>query len=418
MPQGKVYLVGAGLAGLSAAVTLADAGVAVELIEAAGQAGGRCRSYFDPALNQVIDNGNHLILSGNRAVYSYLRTIGAEDRLAGPAHATFDFADARTGERWALKPNEGAIPWWIFSTARRVPHTRATDYRAVAELMLTSTDRPVSDVTTCEGALWERLLQPFLLAALNTEAKAGSSALAAAVIRETLAKSGGCYRPRIASPTLAAAFIEPALAFLKQRGAEVKLNQRLRALELNNNCAKSFMVQERNIVLHPNDLMILATPPWVTADLLPGIEVPDEFRAIVNGHFKAAPLADAPAMLGVIGGTVEWIFAFEDRIAVTVSGADWLVDRDREALAQLLWADVAKLYGISTELPPWQIVKEKRATFAATPEQNARRPPSRTRWQNVFLAGDWVQTGLPATIEGAIRSGQTAAQLALARMAV
>ena len=109
----------------------------------------------------------------------------------------------------------------------------------------------------------------------------------------------------------------------------------------------------------------------------------------------------------------EWVFAFPDRISVTVSGADRLLDDDREDLARRLWADVAGLHHLPAELPPWQIVKERRATFAATPEQNAKRPAARTQWDNLLLAGDWTATGLPATIEGALRSGRTAADLIL-----
>jgi len=97
---------------------------------------------------------------------------------------------------------------------------------------------------------------------------------------------------------------------------------------------------------------------------------------------------------------------------VTVSAADRLVDIEREALARQFWADISAAYGIDAPMPRWQIVKEKRATFAATPEQEAKRPPAATRWRNLFLAGDWTATGLPATIEGALRSGETAARLA------
>ena len=118
-------------------------------------------------------------------------------------------------------------------------------------------------------------------------------------------------------------------------------------------------------------------------------------------------------MLGVIGGTAEWIFTFHDRISVTISGADAIVDEERESLAVRIWEDVRKALNLDVPLPPWQIVKEKRATFAATPAQDALRPGPRGPIRNVILAGDWTQTGLPATIEGAIRSGDTAARLAL-----
>jgi hypothetical protein len=156
----------------------------------------------------------------------------------------------------------------------------------------------------------------------------------------------------------------------------------------------------------------------VARDLLPGLEAPDDFRSIVNAHFKYPAPAGASPMLGVIGGTAEWIFAFDDRISVTVSGADAIVDKDREELASILWANVTRALDISEPLPKWQIVKEKRATFAATPAQEAMRPIAKTGWRNFFLAGDWTDTGLPATIEGAVRSGEKAAALALRQLSL
>jgi phytoene dehydrogenase-like protein len=135
MTASTTHIVGAGLAGLAAAVRLTQAGNRVIVHEGAALAGGRCRSYHDPVLNMTIDNGNHLLLSGNWETLDYLRIIGAEDRLAGPATAEFPFLDLATKQRWLLQPSPGRIPWWIFDSARRVPDTRAGDYLSVLPLL-------------------------------------------------------------------------------------------------------------------------------------------------------------------------------------------------------------------------------------------------------------------------------------------
>ena len=390
----------------------------MEVSEAAAQAGGRCRSYFDPQLGSVIDNGNHLVMSGNHAVYDYLRIIGAEDRLTGPQTAAFDFVDLSTRDRWRLRPNPGPLPWWVASPARRVPGTKTADYLGLASLLRPKPGARVDQAIICEGPVWRRLMQPFLLAALNTDPAEGSAALAAAVVRETLAKGGKAYRPRVADPTLSAAFVDPALAYLKAQGGALTLGRRLKSVSFDGEWIDRLVFADGETAVAPGDTVILAAPPWTAQDLIPGLSAPDEFRAIVNGHFKIAPPPGSPAIIGVIGGTVEWIFAFEDRVSVTISDADRLVEFDRQTLAEQLWADVATVLGLPPALPPWQIVKEKRATFAATVEQDAKRPPAKTAWRNLILAGDWTQTGLPATIEGAVRSGFKAARLAMASTSV
>ena len=223
---------------------------------------------------------------------------------------------------------------------------------------------------------------------------------------------GRASRPRIAEPTLAAAFVDPALAWLEGQGTHLTLGRRLRALKFADDRVVALDFGAGEEPLAAGESVILAVPPWVAQALVPGLVVPTDFRAIVNAHFAYVPPPGVAPMLGVLGGTAEWIFAFPDRLSVTISAADALVELDRAELAARIWADIAAIHKLPATLPPWQIVKEKRATFAATPEQDAKRPPARTRWRNLFLAGDWTQTGLPATIEGALRSGETAARLA------
>jgi squalene-associated FAD-dependent desaturase len=418
MTPPRAFVIGAGLSGLSAATALAARGVKVDLIEGAASAGGRCRSYVDPVLDCVIDNGNHLVLSGNRAVFDYVKRIGSSACLTGPHEAHFDFVDLKSGARWAIAPNDGPLPWWVAAKSRRVPGTVPADYARFASLLWAGRRHTIAEAVACKGLLWERLMRPFLLAALNTEPEISSAALAGKVLRETLMKGGKACRPRIATPTLAAAFVDPALAFVADKGGAVRLGQRLRAIVFAPRHACALELPEATLPLSPRDALILAVPPWAAKELVPELKAPDEFRSIVNAHFRIAPPPGAPAMLGVINGTAEWIFSFADRISVTVSGADAIVDQDREALARTLWGDVARALGIEAALPPWQIVKERRATFAATPAQDALRPKARTRWRNLFLAGDWTDTGLPATIEGSLRSGEKAASLALRHLAL
>jgi squalene-associated FAD-dependent desaturase len=408
-----VYIIGAGLAGLSAAVRLADAGRKVVLIEASTQAGGRCRSYLDPVLDMTLDNGNHLVLSGNRDTFDYLRRIGAADRLTGPADARLAFYDVLQDQAWTIRPNDSPLAWWILSAARRVPGTRARDYLAILKLLGGATDTRIGDRIAPQGALWDRLLEPFLLAALNTKAEEGSATLAGAVIAESLARGGSAYCARIAHPTLSAAFIDPALAFLAARGARVRFASPVKSFRFEAGRVAALELADGPVALASDDSVILAAPAWISRALVPDLTTPTVFNAIVNGHFKIAPPAGLAPIVGVIGGAAEWIFAFPDRLSVTVSAADDLTDENREALAQALWADIAKVHRLGPEVPSWRIIKERRATFAATPEQNAKRPPARTAWRNLLLAGDWTATGLPATIEGAIRSGKTAATLAL-----
>ena len=413
MPK-TVHIIGAGISGLSAAVRLTNAGHAVHVHEATQQAGGRCRSYFDAATNLTIDNGNHLLLSGNRHALAYAKSIGTEAGLIGPKSAQFPFVDLATGQRWLLDLGDSRLPLWVFDESRRVPDTGIFDYLALAPLVWASASKPVGETIRCEGTLYQRLVQPLLLAALNVDPPVGSAGLAGAIVRETLLAGGQACRPLIARDGLSAILIEPAVKLLQQKGASVSLGHELRELAMTGDRVTGLKFGNDEIAIGSDDAIVMAVPPRAAATLLPDLRTPTRFRAIVNAHFRFDPPRDAPPILGVVGGLVEWLFAFPQRLSVTISAGDRLVDMPREELAQAIWRDVCTAAGVSGELPAWQIVRERRATFEATPEQNALRPKAATSLKNLFLAGDWTDTGLPATIEGSVRSGDHAADLVLA----
>ncbi|WP_050387136.1 hydroxysqualene dehydroxylase HpnE [Bradyrhizobium pachyrhizi] len=414
--QKTVHIIGAGISGLSAAVRLANGGYRVFVHEATQQAGGRCRSYFDAATNLTIDNGNHLLLSGNRHALSYARAIGTEAGLVGPARAQFPFVDLASGRRWQLDLGDSRLPLWVFDETRRVPDTSLRDYLALAPLAWAGTGALVGNTIPCKGTLYDRLVQPLLLAALNVDPPEGSAGLAGAIVRETLLAGGQACRPLIARDGLSSVLIEPAVKLLQEGGHSVRFSHELRALGMSGGRITELDFGNGDkVALGADDAVVLAVPPRAAAALLPGLKTPTKFRAIVNAHFRVDPPRDAAPILGVVGGLVEWLFAFPQRLSVTISNGDRLVDMPREELALAIWQEICEALGVSGDLPPWQIVRERRATFEATPEQNALRPGPATAQKNLFLAGDWTATGLPATIEGSVRSGDRAADLVLAR---
>jgi predicted NAD/FAD-dependent oxidoreductase len=270
----------------------------------------------------------------------------------------------------------------------------------------------VAEILDTRALLFRRLWQPLAVAALNTEVESGAASLLHRVLGESFGRGGAACRPLVPKEGLSESLVDPTLARLSALGAEVRMGSRLRGLVEAGSRIAALEFDEGRVDLGKGDAAVLAVTAPVAARLLPGLAAPEEFRAILNAHYRVAAPASAPLFVGLIGGTAEWVFRKREVLSVTVSAADRLMDTAAEELAPLLWREVARAYDLPSDpMPPWQIVKERRATFASTPAQLARRPKPATRWKNLVLAGDWTDTGLPATIEGAIRSGFAAAAL-------
>ncbi len=411
---GTVHIVGAGLAGLAAGVELTDKGVDVVVYEAAGHAGGRCRSLYDRTLGAMIDNGNHLIMAGNRATFRYLEAIGASDRFTTVAPARFPFLDLETGERWTVRPNQGPIPWWMFSPSGRIPGTKAVDYLRAARLPIAHRHATVAEVLGAARTLYKRLWEPLATAALNTDPSEAAARLLWPVVAETFLRGEAFCRPYVATDGLSHALIDPALA--KIGAGRVRFGHRLRGLDRDGARVTGLAFGRDDVALGSQDSLVLALPPAATKALLPDIEVPGESRTIVNAHFRldhAPLLPDQSPLMGLIGGVAQWLFVRGRMVSVTVSAADSLAAQTSETIATVLWRDVARALALDESRPsPSRVINERRATIAQTPVENQRRPSSETRFANLFLAGDWIDTGLPATIESAVRAGQHAAALA------
>ena len=413
-----VHIIGAGVSGLACATRLAKAGSDVALYEAANHAGGRARSFRDESLGCMIDNGNHMLLGANKATRAYLSDIGASDAVHELAPAAFPFVNAVTGERWRVRPGKGRLPFWLMSADRRVPGTTARDYvQQFARLYRAGKDDTVAGAVGTRSPLYEALWQPLCQATLNTNAGEASAMLLRSVVSETFLKGEAACRPVLFHKGLSAALVSPALRLLRDSGADVRLAARLRGLRWADHRVTALFFPEGMLRVGPQDAVVLAVPPDACRDIWPEAEPPQDARTIVNAHFKLdAPLSLPWEMpfLGVLGATTQWIFVRDNILSLTVSDADDLAERPNWDLANHLWGEVGRVLGFaSSRLPPWRVIRERRATFAQTPAQTNRRAGAGTSLHNLFLAGDWTDTGLPATIEGSVRSGHRAAAMAL-----
>ena len=198
---------------------------------------------------------------------TYLRRIGALDALDGPQECVFDFMDLASGERWRLRPNAGRLPWWIFSSDRRVPGTSASDYLGGIGLLTANARKTVTQALTPRGALWDRLWKPVLVSALNTQLDEASAQLAAAIVRESPRR----WRSRGASARAQArpgsAFVDPALAHLAAHGAEIRYGDRLRAIYFDDAGRMNSTSANARSRWRPRDTVILATPAWIAAEI-------------------------------------------------------------------------------------------------------------------------------------------------------
>ncbi len=432
-------VIGAGLSGLAASLAISAAGKKVHLFEGAGHAGGRCRSFHDKYLDRKIDNGNHFIMSANKQARAYLERIGASDQLTSPPFALYPFVDVKSQERWTLRFNEGPIPFWAFDQKTRIPGTKLSNYLAGLKIAMAGKSDSVAKAVGLGDAnsatskhaqpaqgnalLYKRLWEPLTLAVLNTTPQLGQAKLLWSVLRQTFALGGQSCIPMTGKNGLGAAFIEPAVQTLKQEGVDISFGARLRGLERKAGHISALEFSNETIEVKPTTAVIIALPPSRLKQVMPELDPPGDDASILNVHFLAPKPLPRRALgegffIGMLNSDAQWAVIHDDIVSLTVSAshAIGMDDVPNDEVAERLWRETC----IALELGDMRyekvrVIREKRATFDQSPDGVAKRLKPRTAYQNLFLAGDHIDTGVPATIEGAIRSGNNAASFALGR---
>lgn len=363
-----VYVIGAGIAGLSAAYTLTKANIPVAVYEATARAGGRCHSFFDKKLDALIDNGTHLMLGANTALLKMLADCPTETPLKSVGN-TFTF------------------------------------YQKDGYSFQISTSKPLSVLK------YIRKLYPLLCeSVMNTPAtQADTMMMLKTAIKCFGQKKGQIY---LAYPSLADSVINPVTDFLKSGNVPFFFGKCLNKIKKDN---LSFS-DGTEIPLTDKDAVILAVSPTIAARLVENVgSLP--CQPIANIHFKTnVSLPDGLPLLGLIGFTGHWVFVKNGVLSVTISAAEELLKKhSTDDLAALVWRELQFVLKTDLPLPPYRVILEQRATLLQTKAVDKKRPEADAG--ALILAGDHTKTGFPCTIEGAVRSGITAAGIVLKRIA-
>jgi hydroxysqualene dehydroxylase len=300
-----------------------------------------------------------------------------------------------------LRPGSGRRPWWALLSKRRAPGLAARDYFHLARLGRGA-------VLPAAGFAMERLWRPLSFAALNLAPENAALELLAGELEEALAAPK--LPPLYPRRDLGRALLLPLTQHLQRQGVAIRYERTLQALRFEGEQVLAMEFAHDRVELGARDAVLLAVPPWVAAPLTPGLLAPDAFTATITVHYSNLPPVDALDLTCVLNGPVHGVFKRAAGVSVTVCDAGADVDAPKEALAAKYWSAVAAVVGLSDELPAWRLIKQKRAAFAATPEQNALRPGTMTAWRNLALAGSYVRDGLSESVESAVRSGERAAQ--------
>jgi zeta-carotene desaturase len=431
-----VVVVGAGLSGLAAGVALASRSIPVLLLERRPYAGGRAYSFRDRTTGDVIDNGQHLLIAGYTRTRAYLETIGSAHLLDIQTTPLLLFHHPRRGYlrlRLPALPSPlhllaGVLASNLFAVGDKLGVLRAG--AAIARESVSASGIPadwtIDGWLDRQGASAEArasFWHPLAVSIMNEKPGAASARVFVRSLREAFLSHRTGAALAIPRAGLSELLVHPAVSYIRARGGDVRFG--VDVAETIEEGGKAVRVRSKGGAVVDASSVILAVPSTNVAGLLP-VSRHTDFHLREISSTAVSPIlcihlwydhrVSPHAVLGVLGRSVQWVFrharanAGGERLSLVMSAAYEEAALTNEALAARGIGDCVAIFGECARSPYHAVVlREKRATFSLAPEVEALRPDVRTPVPNLFLAGDWTATGLPATVEGAIRSGESAA---------
>jgi len=418
-------VVGGGLAGLSAAVSLAKKNIHVQLIEASPKFGGRVYSFTDEKSGDEIDNGQHLLLGCYYETLKFLDTINASHLFQYQKNLEINFA-ARGGQKYYLAATSLPYPFsllfgllnydalsiadkiTVILLIARLPFIESYSHRnETVEDWLVGMNQSRNSIK----AFWEIIG----VGALNSRLKDASAEIFIDILKVIFLEGNDASAMIIPKVGLSKAFINPAVSYIESKKNELSLSEKLVELSFNGSRAVSAVTDKKSV--RDFDAVILAIPAHGMSKiknielLLEPETIEMKHSSILTLHLWLKENRLKKTFYAFLDSHLHWVFNHGTYLTTVTSGADELIEKSQEELFAIATTELSNHLGIKAEdILDYKIIKEKRATFIPNKENLSKRPWTNTKIENIFLAGDWTNTGLPATIEGAIKSGHSAAR--------
>ena len=430
----RVAVVGGGLAGLAAACALADSGLRVTLFERRPYLGGRASSYQHPGTGEVVDNCQHVLLGCCTNLIEFYQRVGVADKIRWYDRLTFLEPGGRAS---LIEPSTWPAPLHTAPAFLRAACLSLPDKLAIAGAMaalapMTPRDTGESFLTwlrrhgQTERAI-DRFWKTILVSALNEDIDRVSVPYAAQVVRESFLKSAGAGRMGVPTVPLTELY-DVAEDYIRARGGEVQLRVGVDSFRAELAAVKLTMAGGEQGF----DFVIFAVPFDVLSRLLPNTTTAEPLRQTLN-QFETSPITGIHLWFDrqitdlehavLLDRTIQWMFHKSkllgrkvegdgSYIELVVSSSKTLVEKSRSEIVDLAVRELGEFFAAaqSANLVKSTVIKEVHATYSPRPGIDFHRPQPETVWPRVFLAGDWTATGWPATMEGAVRSGNLAAQ--------
>ena len=409
---------------MSCACKLSDAGMQVTLFEAKSSLGGRTGSFRDSESGALIDNCQHVLPGCCNSAIRFLSRIGSLEQVR--FFRTLNFVGPE-GKALRIESSFLPAPLHLLPSLIRTRYLSRRDKLGLAtmlaQIVLRRPGRKATAVeylrrlSTSEGAI-DKVIEPILVSALNEQMDAASAAYARMVLLRTLVGGKRGYRLGVPKTPLSDLVAVPASRYLRDRGCQIRTCARVQRIHTDGQRARSLVTDSGE--QSEFDHYVCAVPPWSLAEMGVDAQGGEDliWRSVVSAHVFFEGPAPAFDQVCVVGEPFQWVFNKTNDfrcdatyIQAVASAAEGIVRLSNRELFELAMRSAVKAEPRLRDTKPSRaiICRNSRATFSTGAACEALRPPSKTPVRNLFLAGDWTDTRWPATIEGAVRSGEAAA---------